>query len=116
MSDFVNFVLERLTPLGHMHARAMFGGYGIYSGDTIFAIIVQDVLYLKTDDVTREHFIARGLRPFTYAKQNKTVAVMKYYEAPSEIFEENEAMQSWVKPAINMAQKTKIIKKSRRRG
>ena len=113
MSDFVEFVLERLAPLGEMRARAMFGGYGVYVGDTIFAIVVDDVLYLKTDHTSCERFIAKGLGPFTYAAQDKTVA-MKYYEAPSEIFEDDDAMQSWIRQAIDVALKTKAAKKPRR--
>ena len=43
-SEFVEFVLELLTPVGAVRARAMFGGFGIYRGDTFFAIIVDDKL------------------------------------------------------------------------
>ncbi|MBI3574988.1 MAG: TfoX/Sxy family protein [Gammaproteobacteria bacterium] len=40
----------------------MFGGYGIYQRDTIFAIIIDDRLYFKTDSLTCAAFTARGLR------------------------------------------------------
>lgn len=84
----------------------MFGGYGIYLDETIFAIIVDNVLYLKTDSTTCERFIKKGLRPFTYTARGRRVA-MKYYEAPSEIFEDIEALQSWGKEAIGVALKAK---------
>jgi len=91
-SEFVDFVLELLTPIGNTRARAMFGGFGIYRDDTFFAIIVQDKLYFKTDHMTRGEYTARGLSPFTYAVRGKSVT-MQYYEVPPEVFEEPETMQ-----------------------
>src|SRR5438132_1667607 len=57
-AEFVEFVLERLAPIGGARARAMFGGHGIYNGATMFAIVVDDSLYFKADDLTRPAFAA----------------------------------------------------------
>jgi len=99
---FVEFVLEQLAPLGGVSVRAMFGGHGIYERDTIFALILEDRLYFKADELTRAEFTARGLGPFTYAARGK-LTTMKYYEAPPEVFEEPEAMLSWAQQAIDAA-------------
>ena len=109
-SEFVEFVLELLTPVGEVRARAMFGGFGIYRGDTFFAIIVDDKLYFKTDHVTCREFTARGLSPFTYAARGKTIT-MQYYEAPPEVFEESEAMQYWAQQAVGAATRANSGKK-----
>jgi DNA transformation protein len=109
-SEFVEFVLELLAPLGAVRARAMFGGFGIYRGDSFFAIIVEDKLYFKTDHVTRGEFTVRGLSPFTYATRGKSIS-MQYYEAPPEVFEESEAMQYWAQQAIDAATRAKSGKK-----
>lgn len=59
------FVLERLQrALPDVRARDMFGGVGIYSGTTFFALIGNDVLYFKVDERTRVDFEARGMRAF----------------------------------------------------
>ena len=110
-SEFVEFVLELLAPLGAVRARAMFGGFGIYRGDTFFAIIVDDKLYFKTDHVTCREFTARGLSPFTYAARGKTIT-MQYYEAPPEVFEEHEAMRNWAQQAVEVALASKTNKNS----
>jgi DNA transformation protein len=110
-SEFVEFVLELLTSIGAVRARAMFGGFGIYRGDTFFAIIVDDKLYFKTDHVTCREFTARGLSPFTCATRGKTIT-MQYYEAPPEVFEESEAMQCWAQQAVGAATRAKSGKKS----
>lgn len=101
-SDFVDFVLEQLTPLGAVRARAMFGGHGIYHGDIFFALVAADRLYFKTDAVTCREYQALGLEPFTYTARGKTVS-LQYYAAPPEVFEESEAMQRWARQAVGVA-------------
>ena len=73
--DYVEYVLELMRPAGRANARAMFGGHGIYVDGLIVGIVVDDVLYLKTDGQTREAFVARDLAPFRYATKNGDVEI-----------------------------------------
>ena len=59
-SEFVEFVLESLQPLGGLSARRMFGGWGIYKDGVMFALIAHDQLYLRVDDGTRAAYEAAG--------------------------------------------------------
>jgi len=97
-SEFVEFVTEQMSFIGGLRVRAMFGGYGVYRDDCIFAIIVDDRLYFKADSITRCEFEAKGLSPFTYVARGKSVT-MQYFEAPPEVFDEPETMRSWVQKA-----------------
>ena len=101
-SEFVEFVTEQMSFFGGLRVRAMFGGYGVYRDDYIFAIIVDDRLYFKADPITRAEFEAKGLSPFTYAARGKSVT-MQYFEAPPEVFEEPEVMRSWAQKAYGAA-------------
>ncbi|HSW53387.1 MAG TPA: TfoX/Sxy family protein [Sulfuricaulis sp.] len=115
--EFVEFVIEQMAPFGRVRARAMFGGFGIYRDERIFAIIVDDRLYFKTDAATRGEFEARGLGPFTYVMRGKPVT-MPYFEAPPEVFEEPDTMQHWAQMAYAAAGRTPKAKppgKTRRR-
>lgn len=107
--EFVEFVLEQMTLFGHARARAMFGGYGIYRDERIFAIIVDDRLYFKTDAATRGEFEAKGLGPFTYVMRGKPVT-MPYFEAPPEVFEEPDTMRHWAQMAYAAAGRTRKAK------
>ena len=60
-SDFVEFVAGQLAFVGGLRIRAMFGGYGIYQDDCMFALIADDRLYFKADATTRAEFEAQGL-------------------------------------------------------
>jgi len=115
--EFVEFVLEQMAPFGRVRARAMFGGFGIYRDEHIFAIIVDDRLYFKTDAATRGEFEAKGLGPFTYIMRGKPVT-MPYFEAPPEVFEEPDTMCHWARLAYDAADligKAKTPAKPRRR-
>ena len=107
--EFVELVIEQLALIGRPRVRAMFGGYGVYQDDYIFAIIVDDRLYFKADPITRGEFEAKGLSPFTYVARGKSVT-MQYFEAPPEIFEEPETMRSWAQKALGAAIRTKKTK------
>jgi len=109
-NEFVESLLEQLALIGNVRARAMFGGHGIYHADTMFAIVVDDIFYLKADNVTRPQFIARGLNPFSYVARGKTVT-MQYYEAPPELFEDEEAMLHWARQAIEVSLRAKKEKR-----
>jgi len=103
-SDFAEFVAEQMAFVDGLRVRAMFGGYGIYQDDCMFALIVDDRLYFKADAATRAEFEAKGLDPFTYVARGKTLT-MHYFEAPPEVFEEQEAMRTWARKAIETALK-----------
>ena len=109
-SEFVQFVLELLAPVGGVRARAMFGGFGIYQRDTIFAIVVDDRLYFRVDDATRPKFTALGLNPFTYVARGKAIA-MQYYEAPPEVFDAPEVMCSHALDAVGAALRARNSRK-----
>lgn len=105
-AEFIEFLKEVLSPLGAIHAKKMFGGYGIYHDGLMFALVEDDVLYLKADETTAPLFIARGAAPFQYQRAGKWVE-MSYYQAPEEIYEEVEAAMLWAKRAFGAALKAR---------
>jgi DNA transformation protein and related proteins len=112
--SFRTFVLEQLSRLDPgVHARGMFGGVAIYSGDLFFALIDEDILYFKVDDVTRPDFITRGMGPFR--PNGPTGETMQYYEVPPDVLEDAEVLRSWVERAVDVARRKRSAR-SRRRG
>lgn len=101
-NTFVDFVLEQLAFVRGLHARAMFGGHGLYQDELIFAIVLDDTLYLKANDATRADFEARGLAPFSYSVRGKTMT-MPYYPAPADVFEDAAELRLWTDKALAAA-------------
>jgi DNA transformation protein len=93
---FKDFVLDQLDGIEGLRGRAMFGGFGLYSGEAFFAIVFKGRLYFKTGPGTRDRYIERGMKPFRpTAKQSLT----SYYEVPLEIIEDAAHLTAWARAA-----------------
>jgi DNA transformation protein len=102
MSDFIPFVQELLEDWAPVSARRMFGGHGLYHEGLMFAIVMDQQLYLKADEVNRPEFEALGLAPFTYAMKGKDVA-LSYWAAPDTIFDDQQEAVNWAQSAWDAA-------------
>jgi len=116
MHDFIPFVQELLEGFGAVSARRMFGGHGLYHEGLMFAIVVDQCLYLKTDEVNRAEFEALHLAPFTYAMKGKTVA-LSYWTAPDAVLDDATLAVHWARSAWEAAARAHAAKAARpRRG
>lgn len=52
--------------LGRVKSRSMFGGFGIFVDDTMFALVVNDKLHIRADDNCSEKYKQQGLEPYVY--------------------------------------------------
>ena len=116
MSDFIPFVRELLQGLGPVSAHHMFGGHGLYHEGLMFAIVMDNRLYLKADALNRPDFEALGLTPFTYPMKGREVA-LSYWSAPDAIFDEPSEAVRWARSAWHAAARAQATKAARpRRG
>ena len=85
---------QELEPLG-VHARAMFGGHGLFKEDVMFAIVDSEGrLYLRADGSTAMAFEAAG---------STQHARMPYWEVPQPIREDPEQLREWAATAAEVA-------------
>ena len=84
-SSYLEYIEERLQPLGEIRIKQMFSGAGIYCNDAFFAIIDYETLYFKVDDSNRPDFEAANMAPLKPFEDKSTT--MSYYEVPSDIME-----------------------------
>lgn len=106
MSDFVKLVHDIFSDFGEITSKKMFGGYGLFFQGLMFGLIADETLYLKCDKENEKSFIVRGLPPFTYSRGGKKIK-MSYYQAPEEIFEDQEVATSWATLAFAAALRSK---------
>jgi DNA transformation protein and related proteins len=90
----------------------MFGGHGLYCDGAFFALVLDDVLYLKADELSRPRFLAAGLEPFVYERQGKR-ASLGYYRAPPEALESPDAALAWGREALGAALRVSAGESSR---
>ena len=112
---FRDHVLGLLLPFGPVEAKALFGGYGLYWEDTIFAIIAWERLWFRVDGETRGRFAEAGSEPFTYEGKRKPVE-MPYWAAPPGSLESPDALLPWAELGLAAAQRVAAAKKGKSKG
>ena len=102
--SFKDFVLDQLSGLPDVRAKAMFGGHGLYQADRFFGILMDGRLYFKADEKSRTAYLERGMGPFVYEKARRTLT-MSYFEVPAEVLENREELMAWTNRAIQASSK-----------
>ena len=102
-SDYLDFIVELLSPLGTITTHRLFSGKGVYLDGTIFAFVVDDILHFKVDDQTRPAFAADGCGPYTYETAKGTHALNSYWRAPERLFDEPDEMLVFARTAYATA-------------
>lgn len=115
MDSYVEYTLELLEPLGPVQARRMFGGWGLHHAGRMMGLIIEDRLYLKTDDTTRPVFEAAGGEPFVYDAAKGRKVTTSYWTPPSDTSDDAHALLPWARRAVESslraAQKKPAAKK-----
>lgn len=100
--SFKSFVLDQLSALPELRARAMFGAHGLYCGENFFGILDAGRLFFKTDAKSQADYLERGMEPFTYEMKGKTMT-MAYHEVPPDVLENAPELVLWAQRAIKIA-------------
>ena len=103
-------ITDRLTPLGPVTGRAMFGGFGIFMDGLMFGLIADNDLYLKVDDENLPTFEAAGSHPFTYEGKSKPVQ-MSYWKVTEQVLNDPNELIDWAAAAFAAARRAKKAKK-----
>jgi DNA transformation protein len=98
-TPFLEHIIESFGGETNIKARAMFGGYGLYSDNIIFAIIANNELYFKGDEFNKSFYEKQGSETFKYEGKDKIIS-MSYYKAVPEIYEDEELLKKWFQSAL----------------
>jgi DNA transformation protein len=100
--SFKKFVLDQLSALPDVRAKAMFGAHGLYQDEHFFGILDEGRLFFKTDARSQADYVARGMEPFTYESKGR-VLTMSYHEVPPDVLENPPELVAWARRAIQAA-------------
>jgi DNA transformation protein len=104
---FILHISELLQPWSVISPRRMFGGWGLYRGALMFALVAEDVLYVKNGSALKDVAGTRELQPFTYekpvAKGKKKKIVMSYAAVPADVLEDGALLCRWAEAAFQDA-------------
>lgn len=109
LPPFVARVLGLLLPLGPVHAKSMFGGYGLCLDGVMFALSFEDRLYFKVDNESRATFVKAGSLAFTYERPGREggsrAISMSYHEAPEGSLASAKRLLPWAQRGLAAAQR-----------
>ena len=103
--EFLDYIVDQLSGWAEVSVRRMFGGAGLYCEGKMFALVADDVAYLKVDDSNREDFERAGSEAFQPFEEKKMT--MGYYEIPVDVLEDREELGGWAQRSLEVARKKK---------
>jgi DNA transformation protein len=108
------WVQEALEPVGAVTLRKMMGGATLYLDGVIFAILL-DELWFKSDAESDAVWDAEGCERFSFTMKDGKVESMNYRRAPTDVYDDPEAMQQWARIAVEAGLRGAAKKKPKRR-
>jgi DNA transformation protein and related proteins len=113
-NDFTDWAEEQLAPLGAIRLKSMFGAFGLYADELFFAIIDDDVLYFKADDLNRARFVEAGCEIFRYPMKDGSFNELSYYQAPETALDDQTDLLDWARLGLDAALRARAAKRPKK--
>ena len=108
-------VLDLFAPLGRLRTGRMFSGTAIYvEDDVMFATVLADTVWMKSDDNTRALFEQAGSRPFSYDRKTGTRRVTSLMSLPESAMDDPEEALRWAEIALPPARAAAAKKRAQK--
>lgn len=114
--ELIDHARDLFSQLGQITVGGLFGGSAFYvEGDIMFACIIGDTIYMKSDETTRDTFVDAGSAPFSYPKKSgPDTIVTSLMSLPDSAHDDPEEALDWARraypPALKAAEKKRIAK------
>ncbi len=112
---FSEFIHDLFGRLGAIRTKRMFGGAGVYLGEAMFALAVDDTLYMKADDELARAYAAAGSEPFSHATRDGTRTLAGFMRLPDAALDDPEAALAWARRSLVPAEAAARARAARRR-
>jgi DNA transformation protein len=101
---FIDQVNQLFASAEGFRFRAMFGGHGLYLGDSFFAVVDEERVYFRVTDETRPDFESAGMKPFEPWPGH---VMAGYYEVPPNVWKDDVLRLEWARRAATRDKKSK---------
>ena len=109
--EFLEYVKDLFGGLGPIRNGRMFGGAALYVDDAMFAMIINDVIYMKADKDLAEDYANSGSVPFEYDTKKGTRVIPGLMRLPDSAMDDPDEALDWARrslvPAVAAAKKRK---------
>jgi DNA transformation protein len=88
-------IQNRLARLGEIRVKKMFGGYGVFEEDKMFALIDSNGrIFFKVDDTNLSKYEGAG---------SEKHARMPYYRVPEKVLGDDDLLEDWARISIGIS-------------
>ncbi|HEX3431776.1 MAG TPA: TfoX/Sxy family protein [Rhizomicrobium sp.] len=101
--EYRAFLEELFAGLGRVKVQRMFNFDGLFCGQTIFGVVWDERVFLKTDEASRSDFATEGAGPFAYRARDGREIITSYYELPARLLDDPEEAVAWARRAYDVA-------------
>lgn len=99
--ELVAHARDLFAGLGTITTGRMFSGAALYvEGDVMFAAILGDTIWMKSDDTTRAAFEAAGARPFSYMRATGERQATSLMSLPASALDDPAEALDWARRAL----------------
>ena len=102
---------EALEPVGTVTMRRMMGAAVLYLDGIVFAVLDDGELWFKADSESAGLWDEAGCERFTFTAKDGRVEVMNYRRAPSDVYDDAEAMQRYAAVAAEAGRRRPVKKR-----
>lgn len=104
-NEFAEFLAEQLSPMGRVNPRRMFGKTGLFCDGLMFALVDDNLLYFRVDDLNREAFKeAASEPPLNYVKGGQLID-LAFWRAPERLIDDRDELLRWARIALEAARR-----------
>jgi len=97
----IEFVKDLFAQVGPISTRKMFGGLGVYTQGTIFALVMSDGAHmLKGVGPMVEAYTDEGWQQWTYARKGGGKSAMPYWQMPDALLDDPDEASHWARRAL----------------
>lgn len=93
-------LLDDLAALGEIQDRTHLGGWALYRGGRMFALVQGERLWLRTDASNRFDYQRRGMVAFA---PNPSMELGAFFEVPPDVLADRDRLLAWAGKAVSTA-------------
>ena len=98
--EFADHLRDLFGALGPVETRRMFGGAGVYLDDAMFALVVDDTLYMKADAGLAQVYAEAGSEPFSYDTRTGTRTIPGLMRLPDSALDDPDEALDWARRSL----------------
>lgn len=99
--------LKLFEKFGKVKSRSMFGGFGVFVDEAMFALVVNDALHIRSCSSIDQQFTTAGYQPYVYKKRGFPV-VTKYFALPDTMWDNTDEILKIAEIALDAARNEKV--------